>query len=393
MGQQVKIGLALSGGGSRAIAFHLGCLKALNELKILDKVDLISSVSGGSVIAAMYAYSDCTFEEFEGRVRSRLRKGFLRGIIRYTLLSSETPKIIWTIMTAGLLTALGKLIGVAGGLLAVLGFKTASFSLLRSPFRRKASRTTAFERFLRKTIFGNIRMGNVKRDGVNVVINATELQTGTAFRFGSKESGCWRFGLLEGDDPLVSKAVAASAAFPALLPSFDLLERFKKNGSSCQRRVIITDGGVYDNLGISCMLPGRDPQFSTNVFQVDYIICCSAGAGQSAGGVQPYTWGSRMVKSMTTIHSRTHSLSYDLLHRLSELGKTEPQRGIRGFILPYLGQKDESLPLIPDGFVSRDQTYDYPTDFSPMSLENIHLLSKRGEQLTRLLVEQYDFLS
>ena len=29
-----KIGLALSGGGSRAIAFHLGCLRALQELEV-----------------------------------------------------------------------------------------------------------------------------------------------------------------------------------------------------------------------------------------------------------------------------------------------------------------------------------------------------------------------
>jgi hypothetical protein len=32
------IGLALSGGGSRAIAFHLGCLRALQERGVLQKV-------------------------------------------------------------------------------------------------------------------------------------------------------------------------------------------------------------------------------------------------------------------------------------------------------------------------------------------------------------------
>ena len=35
-----KIGLALSGGGSRAIAFHLGCLRALNQLGLLDRVSV-----------------------------------------------------------------------------------------------------------------------------------------------------------------------------------------------------------------------------------------------------------------------------------------------------------------------------------------------------------------
>lgn len=44
-----KIGLALSGGGYRAAAYHIGTLRALHKLGILDKVDVISSVSGGSI--------------------------------------------------------------------------------------------------------------------------------------------------------------------------------------------------------------------------------------------------------------------------------------------------------------------------------------------------------
>ena len=40
-----KIGLSLSGGGSRAVAFHLGTLRALEDLKLLDEVDVISGVS------------------------------------------------------------------------------------------------------------------------------------------------------------------------------------------------------------------------------------------------------------------------------------------------------------------------------------------------------------
>lgn len=49
-----KIGLALSGGGYRAAAFHIGTLRALHKLNVLDKVDVISSVSGGSITAAYY---------------------------------------------------------------------------------------------------------------------------------------------------------------------------------------------------------------------------------------------------------------------------------------------------------------------------------------------------
>ena len=59
------IGLSLSGGGSRAIAFHLGCLRALHDLRILDEVRVISTVSGGSVIGALYAANDEPFPVFE----------------------------------------------------------------------------------------------------------------------------------------------------------------------------------------------------------------------------------------------------------------------------------------------------------------------------------------
>ncbi len=49
------IGLCLSGGGYRAALFHLGALRRLNELGILSQVKTITSVSGGSIIAAHLA--------------------------------------------------------------------------------------------------------------------------------------------------------------------------------------------------------------------------------------------------------------------------------------------------------------------------------------------------
>src|ERR1035437_6460162 len=47
------IGLCLSGGGYRAMLFHLGALWRLNELGYLPKLNRISSVSGGSITAGV----------------------------------------------------------------------------------------------------------------------------------------------------------------------------------------------------------------------------------------------------------------------------------------------------------------------------------------------------
>ena len=49
-----KLGLALSGGGHRAAFFHIGVLAKLAELGLLRRVEVISTVSGGSIIGALY---------------------------------------------------------------------------------------------------------------------------------------------------------------------------------------------------------------------------------------------------------------------------------------------------------------------------------------------------
>jgi NTE family protein len=53
--RRTGLALCLSGGGFRALLFHLGALRRLNELGILSSLDSITSVSGGSIIAARLA--------------------------------------------------------------------------------------------------------------------------------------------------------------------------------------------------------------------------------------------------------------------------------------------------------------------------------------------------
>jgi NTE family protein len=225
-------------------------------------------------------------------------------------------------------------------------------------------------------------MTSVKREALSIVINAAELRTETAFRYGSVESGCWRFGKLT-QAPRVATAVAASAAFPAFLPALEKYLMFTKAGVATKRRVIITDGGVYDNLGVSCMLPGRSKEFSTNALSVDFIIACDAGHGMPSGARRPKFWGSRMLATIMTIHRRTQTMAQNALHRMAANSE------IQGFLMPYLGQQDSALPVRPPGLITREQVLNYPTNFNPMAQKNIDLLSRRGEQLTRCLIEAY----
>jgi NTE family protein len=54
-GFEAGIGIALSGGGFRAMLFHAGALMRLNELGVLSRAKRISSVSGGSIAAGYLA--------------------------------------------------------------------------------------------------------------------------------------------------------------------------------------------------------------------------------------------------------------------------------------------------------------------------------------------------
>lgn len=381
---KVKIGLALSGGGSRAIAFHLGCLRALNDRGILDRVNVISTVSGGSVIGAIYAYSNDPFEIFEEKILTLLKNGLTTGIIKNIFWSKETPKIFLSLISCGLYQIITTILAIPFQLLRFI-FGNAPLinkliSFLTYPPVRFASRTTAFKNYLHKEFFSKKTIDQIARSNLELIINAAELRTETALRYGSKSSGNWRFGTLTGQTH-VSKAVAASAAFPAILPAFDEYQSFKKSGVTTKKRIIITDGGIYDNLGLNCLLPGRNPRFETHINEIDFIIACVAGNGLPNASVIPYFWGSRMLSTLNTIHRRTHSLSFSILHKL------EANKEITGFIMPYLGQQDETIICKPAGLIERSKVADYPTDFSKMDIADINNISLRGEQLTRHLLE------
>jgi NTE family protein len=57
--------------------------------------------------------------------------------------------------------------------------------------------------------------------------------------------------------------------------------------------------------------------------------------------------------------------------------------------MPSLGQDDSRLKYLPDGLVTREDAYAYPTDFSAMPEEWIDKLSRRGEQLTKALTTEH----
>ena len=85
-----KLGLALSGGGFRASFYHLGVLARLAEMDALRSVEVLSTVSGGSLVAIHYYLElqqllqnrsdrDISREDGIALVR-RVQKDFLQGV-------------------------------------------------------------------------------------------------------------------------------------------------------------------------------------------------------------------------------------------------------------------------------------------------------------------------
>jgi NTE family protein len=378
-----KIGLALSGGGSRAIAFHLDCLRALNELGLLNRVAVLSTVSGGSVIGAYFHAHHGDFPSFEAKIRDVLAEGLVTPM-RRRLFGVLGLKVIAAFILTGavaLCVALAKLLVKGLSLIASTWFSNHWEQVIRSPLHRFASRTTLLEAALDDVLFKGSCLSDLPQQP-HLVVNATELRTGSAFRFGTLESGSWRWGKLHHNAVSVAHAVAASAAYPLLLPAIDETLTFDKGGELNNVRVILTDGGVYDNLGLGCLWPDRSEDVSLNVIPVDTIICCSAGYGLRQEAPSQFVFA-RMLSVFSTVFDRAQNAAIHRLHDAQRSGQ------IKGFILPYLGQFDRELPNPPPDLVRRGEAHAYPTDFNPMPAEWIERLSLRGEQLTMCLAHAY----
>jgi predicted acylesterase/phospholipase RssA len=217
------IGLALSGGGFRATLFHLGLIRLLRDCNLLDKVELISSASGGSILAAhlglnwsRYTGDKASFEAAE------------RELIEFTQLDIR-DRIIrrWFCANAFIFP---KLLG------AISGKKSTVTSLLAAHF---------------DDLYHGSTFAQLSHQ-LELHILTTSLTTGALCKFTNKT-----FEIVGGkasasiDSMKVSFGVSASAAFPPLFPAVpinnDILNCTK---GEFDREYYLTDGGVVDNLGI-----------------------------------------------------------------------------------------------------------------------------------------------
>ncbi len=381
-----SIGLALSGGGSRAVAFHLGTLRALEDLGLLDEVQIISGVSGGSVMTGLLGYTDDQFSDVDAKTTEFLKRGLVWPSLKKMLHPGRLFQVVAAFAAVMLPTfALKLVLNIASKMISLFPGNSdvnGWLARLRWPIPRWYSRTHVMRDAIADLV-GTQTCDSATRQGKSIIFNACELRTSTAFRMSNERHGSWRYGWAPASDLTVADAVTASAAYPPLLPPFDWTKIFAKGDRREKKRVIVTDGGVFENIGVSVMEPGRDQSISAICFAPEVIIASDASAGQFSGSDQPASWSARMVQAFSSVMRKVNDATKQRLHRFAEDGQ------IDRFVYVHLGQMDGSIPLKPLNWIDRDKVVDYPTDFSSMSGETIQGLAARGESITRALLTQY----
>ncbi len=207
------------------------------------------------------------------------------------------------------------------------------------PEVRTSNRTSALRDALARRVFGDRTMADVTHPGIATVITATDLRTTKAVRFGSLCSSCSEYGIIQ--EPVrVAEAVAASAAYPLLLPAVERVFTFRRSADAVPevQAVLLTDGGVYDNLGLTVIEPGRSSAHTPHTYEVDYIVSCDAGRGQLRPATGHFTLF-RLKRSFNTGHRRAQDASRKRLHDDVAAGL------ISGFVQAYLGMDDGHLPV------------------------------------------------
>ncbi len=242
--------LAFSGGGTRAAALSYGVMQELRDtlipsggstIRLLDAVDSISSVSGGSFTAAYYGlYRDRLFEDYEDDF---LRQGVQQALIRQLL-----NPIHW----------------------------------IRSGFDG-FNRTEMTIDYYDRIMFKGATFSDLAKNGPPfIAINATDLGSGLRFTFSQSlfDLICTDLGSYP-----IARAVTASSAVPVAFPPVVLknhaahcavddysewlalkemapttavqsriVEGLKSYRNAEQREYIhLVDGGVADNLGLRVM--------------------------------------------------------------------------------------------------------------------------------------------
>jgi len=221
--ENLKIGITLSGGGTRAVVFHLGMFKWLAEEGLMERVEHVSSVSGGSIcMGLIYATNNYKWPT---------SKQFLEEVF---------PKMEERLLNVDLLWS-------------------AIFKLVKQPWKVFSKKSNVLSQTIQEkfNLCGNFEdLEPLPRWS----INGTTFETGKNFRFSQKHMGDYKVGYADCSKFSLADAISISAAFPIFVGLYQMnMSKYNwctYNGQPIhhtQKYIHLWDGGVYDNLGLEAI--------------------------------------------------------------------------------------------------------------------------------------------
>jgi predicted acylesterase/phospholipase RssA len=314
-----RFGLALSGGGFRAVLYHLGLVRFLRDAEILPRVTHISAVSGGSIFAAHLVlnwdrYNGST-SEFEAAAADML--AFVRLDVRNRIVR-RFPFCLPALWPR-------RLLGLSN---------------------RKLTMTGLLEYHYEKYLYGDTSLFQLpERPELHML--ATNLSEGCLCSFNRngllmmhrQSERFVRMERIHTGLATVPMAVTASSAFPGFFPPLELTGADVGASGGEFGRQSYTDGGVFDNLGVRMFRCLERPLLAATPLSSDDFFDCKAvvemlSAADESSADTPFR---RLSQLMVAAGSRPDVLSLSISERS---GPASPQPIKR----PGQAQSDASLP-------------------------------------------------
>lgn len=353
--QNSGIALALSGGGIRAMVFHLGVLRCLAENGLLESVTRVSTVSGGSLLIGL-ALKECEMSwpsspAFVSTVYPHLREKLCRRSLQW---------------------------GAARQLL--------------NPLRLRflVSRANLLSLALTEEWGIDCKLSDLPQHP-EWSINGTTAENGKRFRFKRHNFGDYELGYASSLEFPLADALAVSAAFPggfgplridALRYDWRKREWDAPAGSEQgvdvgYRYLHLYDGGLYDNLGLE---PFFDAGKGVSKCQDDFILVSDAGSPLPSGFSFRSFNPRRMMRLADIISNQAHALRIRTFVNFVQQG---PHRGALVFIKTATGTS-------PSSDTSRF-VWEFPTTLRRLTFDQFDHIAKHGYEVARKIYREYGF--
>ena len=248
--------------------FHVGALWRLNEAGTLAKVARISTVSGGSIVAGVLARNWANLSFTANGVSGEFQSQLVEPIRAFADQSVDVESVVRGLLFPG------------------------------SPADRVVSA-------YRKHLYGEATLQDLP-DYPFFIFNAFNVQSGALWRFSKAYMADWRVGVIRRPRLPLAKAVAASTAFPPFLSPMRLklkeTDYEPSSGADLQQApfttdVHLSDGGVYDNLGLETVWKRYD------------TVLVSDGGGETQPEAKPSVyWPQHTLRVLKLIDKQVRSL-------------------------------------------------------------------------------------